>query len=261
MKPLSGILIRDQVLARLLGKKTNKTLHIIAPGNAEASRSFLREKQKTGEALGVRVTIEELQSPDEEAIIRAIQKAGADPLVGGVLVQLPFEHGMNRERILSYIPKEKDPDVLGLLRSDVASTLFPPAAGTVLEIIASTGLDLSSLAVAVIGKGFLIGDPVCRALLPRAKRVIQLGKGDDRRVLREADLVVTGTGVPGSLLPSMLKDGACVIDFGYGKDSEGKTSGDFTPSDEGTGWYTPTPGGTGPILVAKLFENFFILCL
>jgi len=61
----------------------------------------------------------------------------------------------------------------------------------------------------------------------------------------------------------MLKDGAGVIDFGYGRDSTGKLIGDFasnllTDKDkERLAFYTPTPGGTGPILVAELFKNFF----
>jgi len=70
--------------------------------------------------------------------------------------------------------------------------------------------------------------------------------------------VVLGAGHPGLVTPDMLNDGTLVIDFGYGTKSDGKTGGDFDPGEEieyRDIIYTPTPGGTGPILVAKLFEN------
>ena len=64
----------------------------------------------------------------------------------------------------------------------------------------------------------------------------------------------------------MLKDGVGIIDFGYSMNENGKLGGDFDISEIENCklkienfWYTPTPGGTGPVLVAKVFENFYKL--
>jgi methylenetetrahydrofolate dehydrogenase (NADP+)/methenyltetrahydrofolate cyclohydrolase len=75
--------------------------------------------------------------------------------------------------------------------------------------------------------------------------------------------VITGVGKAGIITPEMLRDGAGIIDFGYGT-LDGKYSGDLDTrrlamSDSRLAFYTPTPGGTGPLLVAKLFENFYEL--
>ena len=64
----------------------------------------------------------------------------------------------------------------------------------------------------------------------------------------------------------MLKENAGVIDFGYSFNESGKISGDFDTQLPITNYqllnfYTPTPNGTGPILVAKIFENFYKLNL
>ena len=94
---------------------------------------------------------------------------------------------------------------------------------------------------------------------------------------------MTGVGKPKVVTPEMLSPGAGVVDYGYSLEGEGdpegkmRLVGDFDPStpqsnsgqalqsDSGQAsmgqgsFYTPTPGGTGPVLVAKLFENFFLL--
>jgi methylenetetrahydrofolate dehydrogenase (NADP+) / methenyltetrahydrofolate cyclohydrolase len=87
-----------------------------------------------------------------------------------------------------------------------------------------------------------------------------LGKGSDFSLLQAADLVGLGTGVPALVRADLLKPGAAVIDFGYAAGPEGKLLGDLDPAGaDKLAWHTPTPGGTGPILVAKLFENFYSL--
>jgi GxxExxY protein len=123
------------------------------------------------------------------------------------------------------------------------------------------GLDyLSQMRVVVVGRGSLVGRPAAVWLMGRAKELVVLGRGGDLSLLKDADLVVLGAGIAGLVKPEMLKPGAGVIDFGY---DGGR--GDFDPNQtpdarhQAPGWYTPTPGGTGPILVAKLFENFFKL--
>lgn len=74
--------------------------------------------------------------------------------------------------------------------------------------------------------------------------------------------MISGTGKPGLLRPGMLKDGAGVIDFGYGVNA-GKLVGDLDVSDEEKlkklAFYTSTPGGTGPMLISQLLHNFYKL--
>ncbi len=123
---------------------------------------------------------------------------------------------------------------------------------------------LYRLKVAVVGLGFLVGKPISEWLKGRCVELYLLDIGSDLSALKNADLVILGTGQAGLIKPEMLKDDALVIDFGYGM-LNGKISGDFDASSfkiQNSKFkisYTPTPGGTGPILVAKLFENFYSL--
>jgi methylenetetrahydrofolate dehydrogenase (NADP+)/methenyltetrahydrofolate cyclohydrolase len=153
-------------------------------------------------------------------------------------------------------------------------------------VLAATRSTLGDMRVAVVGLGTLVGKPIATWLMGKAKGVWLLGRASDASVLKDADVVVLGAGRPGIVTPTMLKEGALVVDFGYSKapqapsrmdadqsapacrqagmNAESTKShifGDFDPagSEEKNISYTPTPGGTGPILVAKLFENFYVL--
>ncbi|PIW97368.1 hypothetical protein COZ81_02935 [Candidatus Jorgensenbacteria bacterium CG_4_8_14_3_um_filter_38_10] len=92
----------------------------------------------------------------------------------------------------------------------------------------------------------------------KCPEIYLLDQGSDLKILKQADLVITGVGKPGLIKPKMLKNNVLVIDFGYGLEN-GKIKGDFDATQLTTFSYTLTPGGTGPILVAKIFENFYKL--
>jgi 5,10-methylene-tetrahydrofolate dehydrogenase/methenyl tetrahydrofolate cyclohydrolase len=121
--------------------------------------------------------------------------------------------------------------------------------------------DLTGKTVAVVGLGALVGKPIAQWLHRRNVTVIELDKGFDEHELKQADLVILGTGSY-TLNPALLQNGAAVIDFGYRRSDAG-LSGDLDTSEEHKlahlKFYTPTPGGTGPILIASLLENFALL--
>ena len=131
---------------------------------------------------------------------------------------------------------------------------------------------IKPLAIAVVGAGFLIGKPIAVWLMNNKVKELKIfEKGSDLSSppaggLKNYDLIISGVGKAGLIKSEMLKQDVAVIDFGYSTDENRKISGDFDASQienyklkiENL-WYTPTPGGTGPILVAKLFENFYKL--
>jgi len=125
------------------------------------------------------------------------------------------------------------------------------------DILKEQNYSLEDKIIAVIGQGELIGKPITNWLEKNYKKPIIVDIGDDINKIKRADLVISGVGKSGLIDRSNLKEGANVIDFGFSLEN-GKISGDLAY--EGlTGWYTVTPGGTGPILVAEIFKNFYKL--
>ncbi|PIR89187.1 MAG: hypothetical protein COU07_02475 [Candidatus Harrisonbacteria bacterium CG10_big_fil_rev_8_21_14_0_10_40_38] len=245
--------------------KPEKSLAAIVTLGDEASLRFVAQKERVARDIGVYFFIRNVSGENiEEKILNEISVLNADPTVGGIILQMPLPREVQRDKCVLAIDKNKDVDCLQLsIRSNFFDTILPPSAGVVKELVNVLNLPLADLNAAVLGaNGFLVGIPVSSFLRKSAKSVAELDKDTwDKKALLEADIVVSGMGAPEFVKGEMIKRGAVLIDFGYGTGKDGSVSGDFDfESCEGVASFiTPTPGGTGPILVAKLFQNFFEL--
>ena len=240
-------------------------------GDNPAIVSFIRQKEKIAKELGVDFRIYKFEENlDNDRLKEKMRQIISSKQCGAAILQLPLPAHLNFQYIMNSIPPEKDVDVLSerSLGGFYAgrSKVLPPAVSVVSEIFKDRGITIdSSLKFAVVGQGALVGKPITTWLSGKISQTIILDKGSDLSGLKEADIAILGAGQAGIVKASMLKKNSGVIDFGYGLNAEGKTSGDFDESSlsgvdlDHLSFYTPTPGGTGPILVACLFKNFFIL--
>lgn len=268
---IDGKKIAEEIISNLKNQpKPEKFLAAVLVGEDPALVSFVKQKESVAKKLGIDFRLykflPELKNDD---LRKEVLKIAQHRTCGGVIVQLPLPEHVNRHYVLNVIPREKDVDVLGERALGAfyvgRNPVLPPAVGVVEKIFEVLNVNYGELAAAVVGAGFLTGKPVATWLTGKCKEVFILDKGSDFSLLKNAEVVISGVGKAGIIKPEMLKDGAGVIDFGYSAFG-GKVSGDFDVSGLETinselrvNFYTPTPGGTGPILVAKLFENFYKL--
>src|SRR3989344_3781241 len=285
MQIIDGQQIANGILARLKEKPAPKKFFAgILIGDDPASASFQAIKEKTARNLGVDYRIYKLDAAMGTDKLRAeVGRIALQKSCGGAIVQLPLPEGVSRHALLNAIPQAKDADVLGERALGAFYTgrnpVIAPAVGAVEEILRAMKIEVKEKKFAVIGSGILIGKPVLNWLMGKAKEIFLLGRASDLALLKHADIVILGTGHAGLVTPDMLQDGAGVIDFGYGtkemRNEKGEMRkercGDFDPSSltnshhttftihHSPAFYTPPPGGTSPILVTKLFENFYAL--
>ncbi len=285
MYSLDGKAIAKRILETLKEKpRPDKALAAIFVGDNPQSQSFLKQKEKMAQELEIQFQLHRFpETISAQDLIRAIQAIGNDSKVGGMIVQLPLPTGFSRDEIIAAIPPAKDVDAL----TPQSRALVDPLPVAVLkEILRVTHYHLSIKTVAVVGRGFLVGQPIIEWLKgetrsrtrtgwrqnrkelrqPRCKKLLLFHSKSDLTKIRQADLIITGVGKGGLITQAMIKPGAHLIDFGYDT-KEGKIVGDFNPMPyaishtplTNIGWYTPTPSGTGPILVAEIFRNFYQL--
>lgn len=273
---IDGTKIAEEILAKLKTRvRTNKFFAVFLVGESPASASFLAIKERTAKELGVDFRVYQFpETAGKDTLRREVLKVVSRARCGGAIVQLPLPAAADPQYVLNAIPREKDADVLGerALGAFYAgrNPVLPPAVGVVEEVLRAVNISLDGKKAAVVGLGMLVGKPVAVWLEGKVSELFLLDKGSNLSVLEDADIVVCGAGMPQLVKPEMLKAGALVVDFGYGTIA-GKVFGDFDSSSLTTSAksgsasggknlkFTPTPGGTGPILVAKLFENFFTL--
>ena len=265
---IDGKRVAEEIIGKLKARHSaGKFFGAVLVGDDPASVNFLKQKEKVGKELGIDFRLYPLSADISTDELRTeIGRLARPKNCGGFIVQLPLPEGVNKHYALNAIPKEKDVDLLseaalGAFYSG-RSPIVPPSVAVVEEILNMERRDLRGLKVAMVGTGFLIGKPVGYWLQNRVgERAVLDSKVNDLEVrLHDADIVISGAGHLKLFSAKQLKEGATVIDFGFSK-IDGKIAGDFDPegADGKNISYTKTPGGTGPILVAKLFENFYKL--
>jgi methylenetetrahydrofolate dehydrogenase (NADP+)/methenyltetrahydrofolate cyclohydrolase len=238
-------------------------LAAVLVGEDPASISFLKQKEKTAKELGVDFRLYKFPKEIKNDPLREeVLKISKHKTCGGVVVQLPLPEHLNKHYILNVIPREKDVDVLGERALGAFYTgrnpVLPPALGAVEKILKALDVRCEMFKVAVVGAGFLVGKVIVTWLLGKVRELYVLDRGSDFKILKEVDIVITGVGEAGLINVSMLKPGALVIDFGYDR-GRGDFDSERSQTNNGSLAFTPTPGGTGPILVLKIFENFYSL--
>jgi methylenetetrahydrofolate dehydrogenase (NADP+)/methenyltetrahydrofolate cyclohydrolase len=266
---IDGKKIAGEIVQRLKAQPKPATFFgAVLVGDDPASANFLKQKEKVAQELGIEFRLYTLAADITTDALRAeIGRLARPKNCGGFIVQLPLPAAVNRHYALNAIPKEKDVDCLGEAALGAFYTqrgaIVPPSVATVEEILKLERRSLRDLKVAMVGAGFLIGKPIGFWLQDKVAELVVLDAGvkNIHAKLGDADIVVSGAGHGSLFSAAHLKPGAVVIDFGFNRSPEGKIIGDFDSrgAEEKNIDYTKTPGGTGPILVAKLFENFYIL--
>ena len=272
MQIIDGKKIAQEIIDKLKSLPIpQKIFAAILVGDNPQSESFLKQKEKVAKELGIDFRLYNFpENSTNDFLRKEVGKIALLKRVGGVIVQLPLPEQINKHYVLNVIPREKDVDVLGERALGAFYTgrnlILPPAVGVVEEILKFKNLKILDLKVAVVGAGFLVGKPIAIWLIDKVKELTILEKGSDLSKLKNYDLIISGVGQADLIKLEMLKDGVGIIDFGYSMNENGKLGGDFDISEIENCklkienfWYTPTPGGTGPVLVAKVFENFYKL--
>ena len=254
MKKIDGNKIAQQIIAELKERsQPTKRLVAVLVGDNESSLSFLKKKEDVAQELGVDFQLREFeQSITQEDLEEEIMRLSNDDSVGGIIVQLPLPIRLNRSEVIAKIDMSKDVDNL-----TGEAAISAPAVRVVQDILKEVHFDLSDKTVAIVGsKGFLVGRPVVRWFSDQSLRIDNLKiktadieTEDLESFLADADLIISGVGKESLIDSSWLKEGAGVIDFGY--------PADLDLNSEQLSFYTPTPGGTGPVLVVELFRNFY----
>ena len=241
-----------------IGAKPRVTL--VSVGSNEVTKSYVKRKRDFADRVGIDFLEDELLVDATQAeVIEAVERANKSS--NGVIVQLPLPKHIDSEVVLRTISVDRDIDVLHPDGSKHG--LYGPVAQSVLHIIRMYQLDVGSADCVVIGNGPLVGKPVRQILEQYGAKVTTLTKetpsAEFEMALINAQLVVSGVGKAGLVQPDHVAQGVVLIDAGT-SNSDGQLQGDIAPEcREKAVLFSPTPGGIGPITVAKLFENLMVL--
>ena len=239
-------------------------LAVVIVGDDPASRVYVNNKKKACELVGFKSFEYALpQETTQSQLLELVQALNQDDNINGILVQLPLPKHIDETAIIDAISPDKDVDAFHpinvgkIMVGDYAFLPCTPAG--VMELIKSTGVDLTGKDCVVIGRSNIVGKPMAMLLLHSNGTVtICHSKTKDlKSICLNADVIVASVGRPNFVTADMVKQGAIVIDVGINRMADGRLCGDvdFAEVSKKAGYITPVPGGVGPMTIAKLMKN------
>lgn len=239
-----------QVRALRQAWKVLPKLSIIVASDNPVIDTFVRLKRTYGEDVLIEVAIHKVEQAHVAELLRSLN---ADASVHGIIVQLPLADATQTDELVSLIAPEKDVDGLG------PQAQYLSATATAIDwLTAGYNVTLKERRIAIVGAGRLVGKPLASLWLGGGLDVTVYDDTtpDLSSVLREADVIVTATGVPGLITADMIKPGAVIIDAGTASEG-GVIKGDVAEDvrERQDIAITPVKGGVGPLTIAALFDN------
>jgi methylenetetrahydrofolate dehydrogenase (NADP+)/methenyltetrahydrofolate cyclohydrolase len=256
-----GRKIRDEILADLrdrvakLGRKP--VLAVIWVGDDFATARYIEAKERAADQIGVHFDLLKYSADiSQKEVEQKISELNNDKNVDGIMIQIPVPDSLDIAGLINEVSPEKDVDALRYCTGSYCS-FRPPVTISIMEAIKRSGADYKNASIAIIGKGFLVGAPLAR-MLQSENADIRIADEETPylgTITLDADIIISATGKGNLIKPNMVKNGAVLIDAGT-TEVGGKLAGDISEDCyPKSSFYTPVPGGIGPMTVAMLLSN------
>jgi methylenetetrahydrofolate dehydrogenase (NADP+) / methenyltetrahydrofolate cyclohydrolase len=272
-------------IQKLYAQGVRPGLTVVMVGNHPASEIYVRNKVKTSAELGMNSDlITPPASVTTEEMLALVAQLNAREDVDGILIQTPLPPQVDKKLLDQAVSPDKDVDGfhpvnVGRLQSGQPS-LAPCTPAGIIQMLRRSGIPLSGQHAVVVGRSDIVGKPMAMLLLhENATVTICHSKTRDLPAFcRSADILVAAIGKAGIIRPDMVRPGAVLVDVGMNRITSqedfnrffaGNAKREKTFKEKGSvlmgdidphafalaSYYTPVPGGVGPLTIAMLMAN------
>ncbi|WP_336635189.1 bifunctional methylenetetrahydrofolate dehydrogenase/methenyltetrahydrofolate cyclohydrolase FolD [Lysinibacillus fusiformis] len=259
--------IRNAVAERVIRLKEQGLtpgLAVVLVGDNQASATYVRNKQKSCEAIGMYSELIKLpEETTQEELLTQIQQLNQREDIHGILVQLPLPKHIDEDKVIATIAVEKDVD--GFSPVSVGKmmlgqeTFLPCTPFGVMKLLEYSGIEIAGKHAVIVGRSHIVGKPMGQLLLQKDATVTYTHSKTPNlpSFTKQADLLIAAVGRANFITKEHVKEGAVVIDVGINRDDNNKLCGDvnFAEVDGIASHITPVPGGVGPMTITMLLFN------
>ncbi len=269
--------LKEDVTRLLQSGHRRPGLAVILVGENPASQAYVGSKVKACEEIGFYSSSDRLPADvPEEVLLNRIRDLNSDPLIDGILVQMPLPGHISEKKVIETIDYRKDVDGFHPVNAGklvIGEPCFAPCTPAgILVLLEKSGNLPSGKHVVVVGRSNIVGKPVANLLIQKTRSanatvtICHTGTQNLPRFTRQADILIAAAGKPESITADMIQDGAVLIDVGINRvpDPNSKTGYrltgdiDFAGCEPKCAAITPVPGGVGPMTIAMLMKNTFL---
>jgi methylenetetrahydrofolate dehydrogenase (NADP+) / methenyltetrahydrofolate cyclohydrolase len=255
--------VKDDVEAFRQRHGFSPALAVVIVGRDAPSAVYLEQILRSCGKVGITAHRVELTGRVSAAALRRrIVELNEDPLVSGIIVQMPLPKRIPLSAVIDTLDPAKDIDGIdprnfGLMTLGYDG-FVPTTAQAAVEILKRSGIEIAGRRAVVIGRSNVVGKPTALLLL-REHATVTICHSRTRdlaSVVKTGDIVVVAVGRPGLVTGAMLKQGAAVVDVGINV-VDGKIVGDVEMESAWTvaSAISPVPGGVGPVTNALLLTH------
>ena len=241
-------------------------LAVVLVGDDPASHTYVRNKNKRAEKLGIKSTVYLFPSDISEAtLLQEIHRLNQDSTVNAILVQMPLPPQIDEFKVTLAIDPQKDADGFHpanmgrLLQNKVDHTPVACTPLGIMQMLDKYNINPDGKKAVVIGRSIIVGKPMA-ALLLNANATVTVAHSHTQNLselTKQADILVVATGIANFIKGDQVKEGAVVIDVGMNYDHNGKLTGDvdFATVSPKASFITPVPKGVGPMTITMLMKQ------
>ena len=264
---------RDTAL--LVERGVRPGLAVVLVGEDPASTVYVRSKGKACDEAGMHsVTVRLPASTSQAELVDAVAALNRDPLVHGILVQMPLPKHLDPDAVIRSIDPGKDVDGfhpvnVGKLLIGERDGFVPCTPAGIQEMLKRSDVETKGAECVIVGRSNIVGKPMAALLVQDSVganatvTVCHSRTRDLRAHTMRADIVIAAAGRAGLVTGDMLKPGCVVIDVGMNRIADEKAPRryrlvgdvDFDSAREVASKITPVPGGVGPMTIAMLLSN------
>jgi methylenetetrahydrofolate dehydrogenase (NADP+)/methenyltetrahydrofolate cyclohydrolase len=253
-----------QRVTALKAKGINPGLGTILVGDDAGSHAYVNGKHKDCAEVGISsIRIDLPKTATQTDVMNAISQLNNDANCTGFIVQLPLPKGLDGNLALEAMDPDKDAD--GLHPNNLGKLVLgqdgplPCTPSGIIELLRVYQVEINGANIVIIGRGVTVGRPLGLLLTRKTENatvtLCHTGTKDLTSHLINADIVIAAAGVPHLVKANMIKKGAALVDVGITRTENGLV-GDIDPQvKDVAGFFSPMPGGTGPMTRAMLLTN------
>lgn len=274
---LDGAMVADDIFGIVkdtidLYSMNDICLHVIQVGDDPASSTYIRNKERACQRVGIQSITHHIgEDAEKDEIIKLVRDLNSDDSVTGILVQLPLPDKFSELdvfEITNAVKYNKDVDGFTTLNTGILSLLgirhdniniIPCTPFGILSMLLTYHIEISGKHCVIVGRSDIVGKPMAQIMLDRDATVTVCHSHTKnlKEICKQADILICAIGKPMFFDEEYVKDGAVVIDAGINRLDNGKLCGDvdFDTVKDIASYITPVPGGVGKTTVASLMLN------
>lgn len=251
--------IVEELKAKFEKEPTDKKLAIVSAGDDYGSAVYCNMKKKKAEYIGIGCDVFHFEETvSQEEIAAKVKELAEDDLYAGIMIQHPLPRHLDEQTLFNMIPYQKDVDGLsaesfGLIAQD--RPMFVPATALgIMKLFEAYNINLVGEEVLMIGKSQIVGLPLS-VMLMKAGATVTVAHSRTRNLsemVKNFKIVIVAIGKPELVKADWFEEGQIIVDAGY---NEGNVGDVDHLAYEKASYYTPVPGGVGPMTIASLMSQ------